>query len=91
MDEKIEEEKAVRMQCCFVGIGWVGGWVGGWDVPYLNHVVDGEDVAGARGVNEGAEERAVVRVVFEVDCFVWVGWVGGWVGDLPEHTAPHHR
>ena len=26
MNRKVEEIKAVRMNCC----GWVGGWVGGW-------------------------------------------------------------
>ena len=25
---KVKEDKAVRMSCCKLGVGWVGGWVG---------------------------------------------------------------
>ena len=67
VDRKMEEDKAVRMRYCELGIlEWVGGWVGGWMGFYLVEV-------GAGGVHPTQHQSGG-------DVALWRGgWVGGWV------------
>ena len=65
---KIEENEAVRMSCCGLGMGgwggmggWVSGWVGGWVGGALTWHFNGDEL-------------------FLATAACGDGWVGGWVG-----------
>ena len=61
---EVEENEAVRMRCCELGVGWVGGWerVCFWGL--------------GRDVSNLGEEGGDGGMFFE---WVG-GWMGGWVG-----------
>ena len=76
-------------------INGVGGWMGGWDGYLARGIGDDADVVDGRVVhNQGAAQGVLVRAregTAAVDAetrgagpgevlFVWVWWVGGWVG-----------
>ena len=64
-DKKMDEDEAVGMRYCGLGMG---GWVGGW-------VEEEEEVHGA--ALEGVVHH-LERTEEEPVCLG--GWVGGWVG-----------
>ena len=86
----VEENEAVRMSYCELGVGWVGGWVGGG--LYLGAEEDEGEEGGAQGLEGGVDgddagghDCACVAVGIVVEGRTWVGgWVGGWVGWVEE-------
>ena len=85
--EKIEENEAVGMSYCELGVWWVGGWVsrhiwiggwvGGWVGRLTSEIIDFEE----RGGWDVEGEEFWVVVGGALDLWEEVGgWMGGWVG-----------
>ena len=84
----VEEEQAVGMSCCKLGVGWVGGWVGRTGRQGLGRL-SGERPGSAGNIvvsvsqgGGGLHAFNFVHLVEEVG-----GWVGGWVGWVEESEA----
>ena len=72
---KVEENEAVRMSYCELGLGgWVGGWVGGWERTVMVCLVSSSPAFLARSSNERGWMGGWV------DREDMGGWVSGWVG-----------
>ena len=69
VDREVEENEAVGMRCCGLGVGgWVGGWVVYLQGFYFFRPLDFLEL----GIEVGGGE--LLGYVG--------GWVGGWVGGL---------
>ena len=76
--EQVEEDEAVRVRCCELGVGgWVGGWVGGFTCSSLKRRRPSELSCLSTWVC-----RSWSWMTGSTTCFL--GWVGGWVDEEEE-------